>query len=424
MAEQIKSVRGMRDILPEQTGIWQNAEAIIFRTLESFGFEEVRLPVVEDLRLFQRSVGSYTDIVQKEMYVFQDKAGRQLALRPEATASVVRAYLEHQLYVKKKITRLYYSGPMFRYDRPQKDRYRQFYQVGAEIFGASSPYFDAELIIILSRILALIGIKEYRFEINSVGCDNCKINYSLKLKEFLNSNKAHMCQDCRLRMQHNVLRVLDCKVDACRKIIRNAPVIGSVLCDNCIKHQEAIYRILDSRTINYEKNQYLVRGLDYYTKTVFELKVGNEENAVAGGGRYDNLVGELGGPQTPAAGFAIGMDRLCSVLKGDAVQKSEVLIVFLDRESIEKGASVVDNSRIDGIKISADYTERSLRNHLKNAGRENVKHILILGENELVRECFLYRNMKDGSQKHVKFGELSNFFKELRDAENPYMRAT
>jgi histidyl-tRNA synthetase len=422
MSEQIKSVRGMRDILPEEIEVWQSVEAIIFKTLESFGFEEIRLPIVEDLRLFQRSVGSYTDIVQKEMYVFQDKAGRHLALRPEATASVVRAYLEHQIYLKKKITRLYYSGPMFRYDRPQKDRYRQFYQIGAEIFGGSSPYFDVEMIIILSKIFNLIGISEYLFEINSVGCNICKIKYETKLKEFLELNKDQMCQDCKLRMQHNVLRVLDCKLDTCRKIIRNAPTIENFLCNDCIKHQEAVYTVLDKRHINYEKNQYLVRGLDYYTKIVFELKIKNEENSVAGGGRYDNLVKELGGPETPAVGFAIGMDRLCSILNGDLCIKNKILIVFLDKQSIEAGMPIIDNSRISGIRISADYSERSLKSHLKNADRENINNVLILGENELEKKCFLYKNMRDGSQKYIKFDELSNFFKELKNVKDSHMR--
>ena len=330
MKEQIKSVRGMRDILPEEIKIWQKAEALIFKTLDSFGYEEIRLPVVEDLGLFQRGIGSYTDIVQKEMYIFQDKAGRYLTLRPEATASVVRAYIEHHLYLKKRITRLYYNGPMFRYDRPQKDRYRQFYQIGAEIFGGQDPYFDAEMIIILSKILDLVGIKEYRFEINSVGCNECKVKYGSSLKKFFESHKNHMCEDCQLRIKHNVLRILDCKVETCRDIIRKAPVIGNFLCENCVNHQEAVYRILDMCQINYEKNSYLVRGLDYYTQVVFELKANNQDNAIAGGGRYNRLVEDLGGPITPACGFAIGMDRLCSILlQSHACEKMEVFVVFL-----------------------------------------------------------------------------------------------
>jgi len=416
MAEQIKAVRGMRDILPEEVRIWQTVESIVFQTLEAFGFEEIRVPVVEELKLFQRSVGSFTDIVQKEMYVFKDKGDRILALRPEATASVVRAYLEHQLYTKRKITRLYYAGPMFRYDRPQKGRYRQFFQIGAEIFGGKSPYFDAELIVILAKIIEKLNVSNYVFETNSVGCDACKISYGMKLKQFLEPAKERLCQDCQTRLQGNVLRVLDCKVISCREIIKEAPVIQDVLCDDCRKHQENFYTTLDDNKIHYKKNPYLVRGLDYYTKTVFELKIGEEENAVAGGGRYDNLVSELGGPETPAAGFAIGMDRLCGLINLEVERKKEICVIFLGQHALQKGTAILNNSRVDGIKIVADYEQRPLKNHLKIADREGVKHILILGDNELQKQIFLYKNMSNGFQKEIKFSELSKFFKEINNA--------
>ncbi|MCM8824546.1 MAG: histidine--tRNA ligase, partial [Candidatus Omnitrophica bacterium] len=269
MDETIKSVRGMRDILPPETGIWQRIERVIFSVLEEFGFEEIRVPVVEDLRLFQRSVGIFTDIVQKEMYVFKDKGDRLLALRPEATASVVRAYLQHQLYTKKRVTRLYYSGPMFRYDRPQKGRYRQFHQIGAEILGGESPYFDAELIILLSRILNRLKVDHYSFEINSVGCDRCKIEYSNVLQKFLSFRANELCQDCQTRFKNNVLRVLDCKVVSCRDIIKDAPAINEILCDGCKKHQQIIYDCLANHNIAFVENKHLVRGLDYYTLTVY-----------------------------------------------------------------------------------------------------------------------------------------------------------
>ena len=409
-------MRGMRDILPDETQRWKMLESLIFRALEGFGFEEIRVPVVEELKLFQRSVGSFTDIVQKEMYVFKDRGDRVLALRPEATASVVRAYLEHKLYEKKRITRLYYWGPMFRYDRPQKDRYRQFYQVGAEIFGGENAHFDAELIIILAKVFEKIGVADYIFEINSVGCNQCKIDYSAQLKRFLQDRASHMCQDCQTRIQNNVLRVLDCKVVSCRSIIKEAPVIRNVLCSRCKTHQETLYRILDSHRVPYKENWQLVRGLDYYTKTVFELKISNNDNAVAGGGRYDNLVHELGGPETGACGFAIGMDRLCNMVSPEMKKVITVFVAFLGEQSLQQGVSIINQFRNDHIKIVADYTDRSLKSHLKNADREGIQHVLILGENELQQEGFLYRNMKTGFQTIVKFSELSQFLKELKDA--------
>ncbi|MCM8764763.1 MAG: histidine--tRNA ligase [Candidatus Omnitrophica bacterium] len=415
MDEEIKSVRGMRDILPQQTKLWQSAERLIFNVLEEFGFEEIRVPIVEDLKLFQRSVGIFTDIVQKEMYVFKDKGDRLLALRPEATASVVRAYLQHRLYAKKRVTRLYYSGPMFRYDRPQKGRYRQFYQIGAEIFGGESPYFDAELMIILSRILQLLKINHYSFEINSVGCDRCKMEYSNILQEFLSLRANGLCQDCQTRLRTNVLRVLDCKAVSCRDIIKEAPSIYRIFCDGCRKHQEIIYNCLIKHNIQYIENQYLVRGLDYYTMTVFELKINGEETAVAGGGRYNNLVKDLGGPHTPAAGFAIGMDRLCDSVAPETNRVIEVFVFFLGEKALEQGTILINNARTDGIKLILDYNERSLKNHLKVADREGVEHVLILGDNELAQKIFLYRNMKNRSQRQVNFDQLFNFFKGLKN---------
>lgn len=422
MAEIIKSVRGMRDLLPEETRRWQQIERLIFKVLEEFGFDEIRVPIVEELRLFQRSVGSFTDIVQKEMYVFKDKAGRELALRPEATASVVRAYLEHQIYNRKKISRLYYSGPMFRYDRPQKGRYRQFYQIGAEIFGGESPYFDAELIVILAKILKLLNVEKYVFEINSVGCEKCKINYGNRLQEFLIPQKERLCQDCQTRLQNNVLRVLDCKVVSCRQILKDVPSIQEILCSDCRKHQEVLYQVLKSQQIQFLENKYLVRGLDYYTMTVFELKINNEENAVAGGGRYNNLVAELGGPVTPAAGFAIGMDRLCSLIVPETRKEIDVIVFFLGENALQQSSAILNEARADGIRLIADYTERSLKNHLKIANRENAQHILILGENELSRRVFLYKNMNNKTQQLVSFENISNFLKGLKNAKDSHMR--
>lgn len=416
MAETIKSVRGMRDILPEQTKQWKYVEKTSFDILEYFGFEEIRVPVVEELKLFQRSVGSFTDIVQKEMYVFKDRGERNLALRPEATASVVRAYLEHQLYTRKKITRLYYSGPMFRYDRPQKDRYRQFYQIGAEIFGGESPFFDAELILILSRILENLKVRQYVFEINSVGCNSCKLEYANKLQHYFSPFEDRLCQDCQIRLKNNVLRILDCKVVSCRQIIKDVPSMQDVLCDDCKKHQQTLYNALEDFKIPFRENKYLVRGLDYYTKSVFELKINNEVNAVAGGGRYNNLVSELGGPSVPACGFAIGMDRLCSLIFPEIKEDIEIFVFFLGEKALQQSRIIVSREIVEGIRLILDYTQRPLKNHLKIASKQGAEHVLILGENELEQNAILYKNMKNGSQKHISFEQLFNFLKGLKDA--------
>lgn len=416
MAETIKSVRGMRDILPEQTRLWKYVEKTSFDILEYFGFEEIRVPIVEDLKLFQRSVGSFTDIVQKEMYVFKDRGERDLALRPEATASVVRAYLEHQLYAKKKITKLYYSGPMFRYDRPQKGRYRQFYQIGAEVFGGESPFFEAELILILSRILENLRVKQYVFEINSVGCERCKIEYAKSLQQYFSPVENRLCHDCQFRLKNNILRILDCKVVSCREIIKNAPVIQDVLCGDCKKHQQNLYKALEDFKISFMENRYLVRGLDYYTKSVFELKINNENNAVAGGGRYDNLVHDLGGPSTPAAGFAIGMDRLCDLISPEIKEDIEVFVFFLGEKALQQSRMIINREMIEGIRLILDYSQRPLKNHLKIASKQMAEHVLILGENELEKNVILYKNMKNGNQQYINLDQLFNFLKGLKNA--------
>ncbi|MCX7705698.1 MAG: histidine--tRNA ligase, partial [bacterium] len=354
--------------------------------------------------------------------VFKDRGDRMLALRPEATAGVVRAYLEHQMYTKKKITRLYYSGPMFRYDRPQKGRYRQFYQIGAEIFGGDSPYFDAELIIIIDRILRQFKVKQYIFEMNSVGCDGCKVRYSSKLQEYLNQRQDGLCQDCQVRIKNNVLRVLDCKVVSCKQILENVPAIQEILCSVCKKHQEMLYQPLERNKVQFMENKYLVRGLDYYTMTVFELKINGGESAVAGGGRYNNLVAELGGPSIPAVGFAIGMDRLCNLVTPEIKRNIDIFVFFLGQNAMQNGITIINEVRSSGIRLITDYTERNLKNHLKVANREGAEHVLILGEDELSKQVFLYKNMKKGYQKQVEFEHLSNFLKGLKNAEDTYMR--
>jgi len=422
MAEQIKAVRGVKDILPDEIGVWRAVEQVAFSVLEGFGFEEIRVPIIEELGLFERSVGTFTDIVQKEMYVFKDKKGRTLALRPEATASVVRAFLEHQLYLKKRITRLYYSGAMFRYDRPQKGRYRQFHQIGAEIFGGAGGNYDGELIVAIVRILERMKISGFTVELNSVGCPECKAKYGAELKKFFSERSQKFCHDCRTRAQHNILRVLDCKVESCKSVLAHAPIMSEILCAECLGHMNEVIAYLASIGVSVRTNPHLVRGLDYYTKTVFEVKVENDENAVAGGGRYDNLVQQLGGPSTPAAGFAIGMERICAVVAVQEMKKPAISAVFLGEKALRDGTPLINALRSRGIKIAADYDDRPLKSQLKTADKEGTRYVLILGENELERREFLFKDMKSGSQQFVSFDSIEQFLKGLIDAADAHMR--
>ncbi|MCL5409154.1 MAG: histidine--tRNA ligase [Candidatus Omnitrophica bacterium] len=412
MDKEIKTIRGVRDLLPEELEKWQFAEEKAVSLFKSFGFEEIRIPIIEEAALFQRSVGTYTDIVQKEMYIFSDKKGRVIALRPEATAGVVRAYIEHRMFDVKKIHKFYYSGPMFRYDRPQKGRYRQFYQMGVEIFGGENGFYDGEVILLLDKFISSIGFKDYIIEINSIGCNKCKPIYTEKLSNYLSENLSSFCNDCKIRAQNNVLRVMDCKNQTCQQILKDGPNINDFLCQDCKQHKEQTYQYLKIFSIPYKENPYLVRGLDYYTKTVFEVKISGEENSVAGGGRYDNLVDQLGGPCIPAVGFAIGMDRICEILKNPEKKDRIIWVVFLDEKSFAEGIQIIDKLRKKNIKIIIDYDKRSLKNYLKIVNKQKIEEVFILGENELSQKSFLYKNMKNGTQQLIHFNDITTFFGE------------
>ncbi|MCL5674551.1 MAG: histidine--tRNA ligase [Candidatus Omnitrophica bacterium] len=410
MNKEIRAIRGVRDLLPGELKKWRFVEKQAVSIFEAFGFEEIRIPIIEEAGLFQRSVGLYTDIVEKEMYIFSDKKGRTLALRPEATAGVVRAYVENRLFDSQRIQRFYYSGPMFRYDRPQKGRYRQFYQMGVEIFGGATGYYDGELIFLLGKILSNIGFKDYSFEINSIGCDKCKPAFTGKLSNYLNERISSFCSDCKIRAQHNILRVLDCKNNECRQILRDAPGITDFLCEECRHHREEVYKYLAIFSIPYRETN-LVRGLDYYTRTVFEVKIQGDENAVAGGGRYDNLVYQLGGPSTTAVGFAIGMDRICELLENPGKEEESIWVIFLGERAFSEGIPIINNLREKNIKTIVDYDKRSLKNYLKVADRQGIKKVFILGEDELSKRSFLYKDMNNGTQQLIPFEKIVNILK-------------
>ncbi|MDL1962906.1 MAG: histidine--tRNA ligase, partial [Deltaproteobacteria bacterium] len=308
----IQLIRGFKDILPGEVEIWQNIEKTARSLFEDFGFKEIRLPILERTELFARSIGEDTDIVEKEMYTFPDRKGDLITLRPEATASVVRSYIQHKMYAKDPVQKFYSIGPMFRRERPQKGRYRQFYQINAEVFGIDSPFIDAQLIFLAVKLFYMLEVTDAKPHINSLGCPQCRPNFKKSLSAFLSSATEKLCGDCLKRSKKNPLRALDCKNSSCREAMVDAPAIIDYLCPECSQHFETVKYALEKLKIPFVIDKHLVRGLDYYTRTTFEIQTGllGAQNAVAGGGRYDGLVKTLGGDDQPATGFAIGLDRL------------------------------------------------------------------------------------------------------------------
>ena len=409
--------RGTKDILPDEIGIWQFIEKTCREIFELYNYAEIRTPIFESTDLFARSIGSTTDIVSKEMYTFQDKKGRSLTLRPEATASVVRACIQNNLIGPDKVTKLYYFGPMFRYERPQAGRYRQFHQAGVEVFGTNDPLADAEVIEMAVKLFESLGLKNLEVDINSVGCKECQPAYRDKLKAYFKDVKKNLCKDCQARLEYNPLRILDCKNNACQKYISKAPASLDSLCRNCKLNFEQVTGYLKGFGIKFVINNRLVRGLDYYTQTTFEViskKLG-AQNAVCGGGRYDNLVEDLGGKITPASGFAIGIERVIEVMKSSNLQSPvpslQLFITVIGEEAKKKGYELLGKVRSKGIKADMDYMGKALKSQLKTADRLKAKYTYIIGEEELKKGEGLLKNMEDGSQKEVPFTDLVVFLK-------------
>ena len=394
--------------MPEEAKIWQNIEKIFAETAEIYNFQEIRTPVFESTELFSRSIGGSTDIVSKEMYTFQDKKGRSLTLRPEETASVVRAAIENNLLNRDKLTKLYYIGAMFRYERPQAGRQRQFHQAGVEAFGSDDPLIDVEMIELAEQFFRTLGLKDLEININSVGCRECRPVYTKNLKDYFSSNINSMCEDCKHRYETNPLRILDCKEPGCQQFIENAPASIDSLCEPCKNHFEKVIGGLKADGIKYQINNRLVRGIDYYTKTTFEVvsKSLGAQNAVCGGGRYDKLVEELGGSATPAVGFALGIERLVGILKSEILNpKSEQGIILYiathGDESRSLGFKILNAARNSKISAEFDYLGKSLKSQMKDADRIGAEFVLILGEEELKNGKAILRNMKSKVQEEV-----------------------
>lgn len=406
----ITAIKGIKDILPSDTPVWRNVELAATKTFERFGFCEIRVPIMEKTALFQRSIGETTDIVEKEMYTFRDRDDELLTLRPEATASVIRAYIEHNLASAEPVTKLYTIGPMFRRERPQKGRFRQFHQIDVEVFGDDTPASDAEVIFMLMHFLNTVGLNELSLEINSLGCKACRPHFSEAVVNFLKGSENALCPDCRRRIYTNPLRVFDCKVEACTSVISGAPRILDYLCAECDTHFSSVKALLTDLKLSFTVNPTMVRGLDYYTKTAFEVKSGTlgAQNSLAGGGRYDGLVSFLGGPQVPGIGFGIGMERLIACLPpqtGNGVQ-TDVFIAALGEKAQQLGFCLTNELRRSGISASMDYSNKSLKSQMKRADKLNSAFTLIIGDKEIEENRAELRNMRTKHQQSLPLDQL------------------
>ncbi len=405
--------KGTKDIFGAYMDEWQRVEGVIRSLCEDFGIGELRTPIFEHTELFLRGVGETTDIVQKEMYTFKDKGDRSITLRPEGTAGAARSFIEHGIYNNPQPTRLFYIGPMFRYENTQKGRQRQFHQFGVEMYGSYSPALDAEVISVAAQLLKRLGINDVALRINSLGCPECRQKYNTALREYIGSNIDKLCDDCRERFEKNPLRVLDCKEEKCQRIIADAPVVLDYLDEECTEHFETVKAILDEMGIKYEVDDKIVRGLDYYTRTVFEF-VSNgigAQGTVCGGGRYDNLVAECGGQPTGAAGFAVGIERLLLVLEslnGAFEKKAEkdIYIGAIGKAGLIKGQGIAYRMRQAGIKAECDSVGRSVKAQMKYANKTGAAYSVILGDNEIAKDSVKLKNMETGEEEPVKVSEL------------------
>lgn len=410
----ITGIKGMNDILPGEVEAWQFLETAARRVFALHGFSEIRVPVVEKTDLFCRSIGETTDIVEKEMYTFQDKGGTSLTLRPEGTASVVRALIEHKLYARDPVGKLFYLGPMFRHERPQKGRYRQFHQIGVEAVGVDDPAIDAQVLAMLSHFADEVGLRDLDLQLNSLGCPDCRPDYREKLRAFLQQRLEALCDDCRRRYQSNPLRVLDCKVPGCRDATCEAPAMLDHLCGDCASHFDEVRAYLDALGTGYSINKRMVRGLDYYTKTTFELVTSQlgAQNAVAAGGRYDGLVKQLGGPELPGIGFAMGVERLFLLL-GDArpeAARPDVFLAAVGDAARREAFARMHHLQRRGIRAEIEYQAKSLKAQMRRADKLGARHVLILGEDELTRGVAQLRDMTDSSQQEVALARLDEYF--------------
>ena len=409
----IQSIRGVKDILPDEIWKWQYIESVAHNIFPRYGFREIRLPIFEDTRLFSRSIGEATDIVEKEMYTFNDRGGDSITLRPEGTASVVRAYVQHKMYNPPSVLKMFYIGPMFRYERPQAGRLRQFNQIGVEAMGSPSPIVDVEVMTMLMEFFRELGLNNIKLEINSLGSQECRPRYRELLKAEIEKSLDQLCSNCKARYQSNPLRVLDCKVEQCGKVAVGLPKIIDHLDAASAEHFSEVRSLLDSASTPYSVNASLVRGLDYYNRTAFEVTSKNlgAQNAICGGGRYDTLVEELDGPSTPCFGFALGLERLVSLVPFNDMKNlqkyPDVFIVCLGEETKTTGFQIAHELRLKGFWVERDYEMGSMKSQMRKANKTQSRFSLILGENEIRSGKFILKNMETGEQKECSAQELA-----------------
>ena len=407
--------KGTKDILPEEIYKWQKAESAFAEICGQYGYKEIRIPTFEQTDLFQRSVGDTTDVVQKEMYTFEDKGGRSITLRPEGTAGVVRSFVENGMASLPSPVRLFYNITAFRYEKMQKGRYREFHQFGLEAFGAEGPAIDAEIISILVSFFERMGLKKTKLCINSIGCPTCRAEYNKILKDYFRPNLDKLCEDCQSRFEKNPLRMIDCKEEKCQAIAASAPRLIDYLCDDCKAHFEGLKANLEALGIDYTIDSGIVRGLDYYTRTVFEFKSENvgSQGTICGGGRYDGLVSEIGGQPTPGIGFAMGAERFLLEMEAQGVeiekdQKVQLYIANLTPETQIEASKLAFSLRKQGIGCEIDLMNRSFRAQLKYAGKTGIPFLMVLGGDEIASGKAKLKAMADGTEKEVELGSIAD----------------
>ncbi len=416
MAERIAAPKGTYDLLPVDQPLRRWILSCAEEVFERYGYKRIDTPTFEDTKLFSRGVGESTDIVRKEMYTFDDLGGRSITLRPEGTAPVARAYVEHGMHTLPQPVKLYYHSPMFRYESPQSGRYRQHHQLGVEAIGSVAPELDAEVIGVLAMLYARLGLKHLGLRLNSMGCRQCRPAYSVALRSFLSSRADRMCKDCQERSAVNPLRVYDCKVESCRALLSEAPQLSEHLCEGCHAHHERVQRCLSVQAIEFSNDHTLVRGMDYYTRTTFEFTAPQlgAQSGVGGGGRYDHLVESIGGPAVPGVGFGTGVERIALALTHAGVSDVPVrqlgaYVVALSNEARSSAYELAHKLRALGVATDLDYASRSAKGQMTQAGRSGARYAFIIGEEEIAQDCVTARDLRAGIETKLALAELAEF---------------
>ena len=414
----IKAPRGTHDILPAESYRWHAVEEQIRKICREYSYKEIRTPMFESTELFERGVGDTTDVVQKEMYTFLDKGGRSITLKPEGTSPIVRSFIENSIYANPQPTKLYYLYPCFRYEKPQAGRLREFHQFGVEVFGSPTASIDAEVISLAMSLLNRLGVTGTELNINSIGCPKCRKEYNEKLKDYFRPYLGDLCETCRERFEKNPLRILDCKSPECKEIAKNAPMLLDHICEECEEHFESLKKYLEIMEIPYNIDATIVRGLDYYTKTVFEIISKNEgsEGTICGGGRYDGLIAEVGGPEMPGVGFGMGLERLLLVLESigkipEDNEKPEIFIANIGADADLFVQKLIFDLRKDGILAERDYLARSVKAQMKYANKLEAKYSAVIGDDDISAGKANIKNMETGESAEVEFAKISEYLK-------------